>query len=110
LAYWNGTGFTSVNLATAGSATYTIPQLTGQYSGTNIVVSGSVVVTAPSTPATGSAPCVTAACGVKAGSGSVLVTLTYTVFNGVTQVGGFTVKLDLGSALAQTTYKGAPSA
>jgi type IV pilus modification protein PilV len=110
LAYWNGTGFTSVNLATAGSATYTIPQLTGQYSGTNIVVSGSVVVTAPSTPATGSTPCVTAACGVKAGSGSVLVTLTYTVFNGVTQVGGFTVKLDLGSALAQTTYKGAPSA
>lgn len=110
LSYWNGTGFTSVNLASAGSATYTVPQVIGQYGGTSVVVSGTVTVTAPSRPATGSSPCVTAACGVKASSGTVVVSLTYGIFSGATQVGGFTVRLDLGSALAQTTYKGAPSA
>ena len=61
-------------------------------------------------PPPGRAPCLTAACGVKAGSGTVVTTLTYTIYNGATQVGGFDVKLDLGSALAQTSYKGAPSA
>ncbi|MCU1591335.1 MAG: hypothetical protein JWP11_2591 [Frankiales bacterium] len=109
LVYWNGTGFTTVALG-AGAGSYAIPQLTAQYSGANIVVSGTVTVTATSTPATGTSPCVTAACGVKASAGSVIATLTYDIFSGATQVGGFTVKLDLGSALAATTYKGAPSA
>jgi len=116
LIYWNGIGFTAVPLATTGADSYAIPRVTGQYggtSGTSIMASGTVVLSAPVRPASGSSPCLAAACGVKAGSGTVVATLSYSVFSGPapqTQIGGFTVRLDLGSAIAQTTYKGAPSA
>ncbi len=110
LSYWNGVGFASVNLATAGTQTYTVGTAQGSYGTTSVAVNGTVTVTAPSTTPTGSAPCATAACVLRATGGSVVVSLTYTVSNGPVVTGGFTVSLDLGTALAQTTYKGAPSA
>jgi prepilin-type N-terminal cleavage/methylation domain-containing protein len=110
LTYWNGTGFTPVVLATIGAATYTVPYVSGVSGATTVAVSGTVTVSAPSAPSTGSSPCQPTACTVKASGGTVVAQLTYTVTTGSTQVGAFTVTLDLGSSLAQTTYKGAPSA
>ena len=110
LSYWNGTGFTTVPVSSAGTATFTVPQVTGTYGTAVIKVSGTVTASAPAMPGTGTSPCVSAACGVKATGGSLVAQLTYVILSGGTQVGGFTVTLDLGSALAQTTYKGAPSA
>ena len=106
--YWTGAGFSELNLATA-AGTYSISQVTGTYGTTSVTVAGSLAVTAPGAPGTGTTPCQTA-CGVKASGGIAVVQLTYVVAANGTQVGAFTVTLDLGSALAQTTYKAAPSA
>lgn len=110
LSYWNGSQFTALNLATAAPGSYTIPQLTGVYGSTSIVAAGTVTITAPQAPSVGSADCIAVTCGVRATSGTVVARLTYSILSGGVQVGAFTVTLDLGSALAQTTYKGAPSA
>jgi len=108
VTYWTGAGFSTLNLATA-AGTYGISQVTGTYGTTSVTVAGSLAVTAPGAPGTGTTPCQTA-CGVKASGGTAVVQLTYVVAANGTQVGAFTVTLDLGSALAQTTYKAAPSA
>ncbi len=112
LSYWSGSGFTPVTLTAATSGTYSVPLVKGLFNGGSysVTVSGTVTVTAASSPSNGTSPCVAAACGVKASAGSVVVSLTYHLYSGALQVGGFVVKLDLGQALAQTTYKGAPSA
>ncbi len=110
LSYWNGIGFSTVDLAASGTATYVVPTTTGVYGTTSVAVGGSVALSAPSRLATGSSPCATAACDVKAAGGAVVSKLTYTVSTASTVVGAFTVTLDLGTAFAQTTYKAAPSA
>jgi len=110
LTYWNGTSFTTVNLATTGAATYVVPSVSGVSGTTTVAVAGTVTLSAPSAPSTGASPCQPTACTVKATGGTVVAQLTYTVTTSGTVVGGFTVTLDLGSSLAQTTYKGAPSA
>lgn len=109
LTYWDGGAFQTKPITTA-AASYPIPAVRASYSGgLTIDVSGSIAVGAAGAPVTGAAPCDTA-CTTKAGSGSVVATLTYVVYSGTTQVGGFTTALDLGSVLAQTTYKAAPVA
>jgi len=107
--YWTGAGFSTLNLATAAAGTYGISQVTGTYGTTTVTVAGSLAITAAGAPSSGTTPCQTA-CGVKASGGTAVVQLTYVVAANGTQVGAFTVTLDLGSALAQTTYKAAPSA
>lgn len=109
LTYWNGTSFATVSLGLAG-ASYTVPQTTATYGTTTVSVAGTVVVGAASASTTGSTPCQSAACTTKATTGSVVATFTYAVYTGGTQTGGFTVTLDLGSALSKTTYKAAPLA
>ena len=109
LSYWSGSAFTTVALSSSTNGVYAVPTTTAQYGTTRVVLSGTVTVTAGSTTPSGSAPCATA-CTSKTNAGTVVASLSYTVFNGATQVGGFDVRVDLGSALAQTTYKAAPSA
>lgn len=120
LSYWNGSGFTPVNLATTGAATYTVPTVRATYGDpavglTVIEASGAVTVSAPASVAAGSSPCTAAACDLKATGGSVVSKISYTVTEvdpGGSQrvTGKFGVTLDLGTALAHTTYKAAPLA
>ena len=110
LTYWTGSGFSNLNLATAVAGTYPVSQVTGTYGTTTVTVAGSVAITAAGAPSSKASPCQPTACGVKATGGSAVVRLTYLVTSNGTQIGAFTVTLDVGSALAQTTYKAAPSA
>lgn len=110
LKYWNGSAFATVDLSTAGAQVYTVPVTTGAYGSTLVAVNGTVTLTAPAAVATGASPCLVAACALKASAGSVVANLTYAVSTGSTVVGAFSVTLDLGTALAATTYKAAPSA
>ncbi len=109
VTYWTGAGFSTLNLATAAAGTYGLSQVTGTYGTTTVTVAGSLAITAAGAPSSGTTPCQTA-CSVKATGGTAVVQLTYVVAANGTQVGAFTVTLDFGSALAQTTYKAAPSA
>jgi len=111
LTYWSGSGFApAVNLATVGTTTLSIPEVTGRYGTTTVAVSGQVVITAPGDTVSGSTPCLAAACGVTARAGTVRVDLTYVIASGGVVTGAFTVSVDLGATLAQTNYKAAPSA
>ncbi len=110
LVYWSGSAFTTVTLAAATSAVYTVPQVTAIYvAGLTVVMSGTVTVTPAAAPATGALPCQPTACGVNAAAGGVVAQITYSVQNGGSEIGNFTTTLDVGNALAQTTYQGAPS-
>ncbi len=111
LVYWSGSGFSApVSLTAATNQVYAVPQVTAVYGATTIIVSGTVTVTPGSAPTTGAAPCQVAACSVDAATGGVVAQLTYSVLVSGTEVGNFTTTLDIGSALAQTTYLAAPSA
>ncbi len=110
VSVWNGTGFDVVPLASVGTATRSIPAVTATYGTTTVTVTGQLVTTAPAATVTGTSPCVSNSCSVKASAGSARVQLTYTIATGGVVVGAFTATVDLGTTLAQTTYKGAPSA
>lgn len=114
LTYWNGTGYSTATLGAAGS-TYTLGTATGTYRLAGLValtvqMTGRVVVDPVSTATSGSAPCQTAACSSTATVGGVQLVVQYDITNDVGAVGSFVVTTDLGSTLAQTTYKAAPSA
>jgi prepilin-type N-terminal cleavage/methylation domain-containing protein len=110
LVYWSGAGFTTVPLGFATNAVYTVGRVTAVYGTLSIVVSGNVTVTPASAVTGGSAPCTAAACTVDASAGGVVAQLTYSVLVSGTEVGNFTATLDVGNALAQTTYLAAPLA
>ncbi len=108
LTFWDGSDFRSEPITTA-SASYTVPEVIGTYGRLVVKSSGAVSVAATTTSVTGAAPCSTA-CTNRASSGSVVATLVYSISDGATHLGAFTATLDLGSALAQTSYKAAPGA
>lgn len=114
LTYWNGSGYSSVGLGSAGS-TYTLGTSTGIYRLAGVValtvqMTGRVVVDPVTTATTGAAPCQTAACTSTSTVGGIQLVVQYDITNDVGAVGSFVVTTDLGSTLAQTTYKAAPSA
>jgi hypothetical protein len=114
LTYWNGAGYSTAFLGNAG-ATYNLGTATGTYRLAGVValtvqMSGRVVVDPASTATTGTAPCQSAACTSTATAGGVQLVVQYDISNGVGPVGSFVVTTDLGSTIAQTTYKAAPSA
>jgi hypothetical protein len=114
LTYWNGAGYSTAFLGNAG-ATYNLGTATGTYRLSGVValtvqMSGRVVVDPASTATTGTAPCQSAACTSTATAGGVQLVVQYDISNGVGPVGSFVVTTDLGSTIAQTTYKAAPSA
>jgi hypothetical protein len=114
LTYWNGAGYSTATLGNAG-ATYNLGPATGTYRLAGLValtiqMTGRVVVDPVSTATSGSAPCQSAACTSTATAGGVQLVVQYDITNDVGSVGSFVVTTDLGSTLAQTTYKAAPSA
>lgn len=115
LTYWNGTGYSTATLGNGG-ATYTMGTATGVYrlSGVpqlTITLSGRVVVDPVNANATsGAAPCQTAACTTTSTVGGIRMIVQYDVTNFSGSLGSFVVTADLGSTIAQTTYKAAPSA
>ncbi|MEP6696023.1 MAG: type II secretion system protein [Pseudonocardiales bacterium] len=71
-------------------------------------MSGDVRVLPATATSTGAAPCATA-CSVSVTVPSVSVSVTFDISLSGVRVAYFTLRLDLGSALAKTTYKAAPS-
>lgn len=108
LTFWDGSAFRSEPITTA-SASYTVPEVIGTYGSLVVKSSGAISVPPTTTSVTGAAPCSTA-CTSRASSGSLVATLVYSISDGATHLGAFTATLDLGSALAQTSYKAAPRA
>lgn len=110
MKYWNGTGLSTVTLNATTSGTWTIPTTTGTFASSTIVLSGSVVVTPGKNVTAGSSDCLASTCTSKTDTGTIVLHLNYTVYSGATVVGAFSVTVDAGQAVAQTSYKAAPSA
>ncbi|WP_456824648.1 type IV pilus modification PilV family protein [Cellulomonas sp. P5_E12] len=127
LDVWNGTGYTTVNLAgyqtpAAGSVpasdTLTIPLTTVGYAGITVDYEGTVTVRRPKvtrTPLVRTGPlatvCKTEACETSVdGSGSVTSQVMVTIRSGATVLTKFAVVSDLGGVTADATYKAAANA
>ncbi|MBA3232353.1 MAG: prepilin-type N-terminal cleavage/methylation domain-containing protein [Propionibacteriales bacterium] len=114
LKYWNGVSYTTVSLAAGAGGSYPLGAASFVYAaGANAVqidLSGTLTVDPASSTTTGSTPCQSAACSVTSTVGGVRVSVQYDVTYGGALVGSFLVKSNLGSTIAQTTYKAAPSA
>ena len=106
LRYWDSGAFRNVPIGGA-PASYAISPVVATYGGVVVRVSGSVTVGAATRTRTGPEGCA-AVCVTDAGSGSVVLALSYEVSGALT--GGFSTSVDLGSVVAQTTYKAAPDA
>lgn len=116
LTYWAVGGVsTSVNLATLTTAQSLVlapvgySYNTGPLGTVQVLMNGTITIAAPSTTPSGAAPCA-AACGMTSTGGSVVASVTYDISAGGVNIGHFTVSADLGSALAKTSYRAAPSA
>lgn len=114
LTYWNGSGYSTATLG-SGSASYSLGTAVGTYRIAGvpeliITMTGTVQVDPVTTVSTGTAPCEAAACTSTSTVGGVRISVQYDVSNGTGPLGSFIVTADLGSTLAQTTYKAAPSA
>ena len=106
LSYWNGAAYSSVPLGT-GSGTYTTASATETYSN-NIVVEATaqITVTGGQLTTAGTSPCQAVACSVQSTSGTVEVVITYQVYDQSGALAGdFTATVNLGAALARTSYK-----
>lgn len=112
LSYWTGTAYAPVSLSASTSATYPLGTTATSYNGgaTTVTMSGNVAVRPASVVTTTPAACQPTACTVTSTSGSVVAAVTYDIRTSGVQVGLFTVTLDLGSSLAKTSYRAAPSA
>jgi len=115
LSYWNGSGMTSVDLATlATPATIDPPAVSATYVGTggNVVVTAdaSITVGSATTTSSGSLPCTSGLCTRTAKGSAFNVTILYVVTTGGVQTTRFVVTATLGTVSAEATYGGAPSA
>jgi prepilin-type N-terminal cleavage/methylation domain-containing protein len=115
LTYWSGAGFTTLTLAAGTDLAYTTPTpvvVTYLGPGGTVVtlsMTDSVTVT-PASLTTSGASCQPVACTTTSTSGTVVAAVTYTMSVGGSPVGFFTATLTLGSAMAKTSYRAAPSA
>ena len=112
LTYWNGSNYSSISIPASGGA-WNLGTAIGTYKTsavTSLTVSLSGSVVADPVATTGSVPCPTAGCTVSASVGGVRLTVRYDISNGGVPIGSFNVVTDVGSTLAQSTYKAAPSA
>jgi hypothetical protein len=123
LKYWNGAGYTSINLANSGASGYNYAiasydqSVTGTVGGKTVVVRtqlatgspfkmGSVPTTA--TTSCGAGPCVSSA---TATIGSpVYGTFTYTVTVNGSTVASLSLSVDLGTITSKSTYQAAAAA
>lgn len=113
LTYWSGAANVNVNLATALAQTLTLGPVAYSYSGplgtAQVAMSGTVTIGDPDT-STVAGTCQPTACSAAATSGSVIATLEYDVTIDGVPAGAFIVTVDLGTAMAKTSYTAAPVA
>ena len=115
LDYWNGSGYTSVTLGNS-AGTFTLGTASGTYrlagvDGLTVTMTGTVVVEPVGVATSGTAPCQATACTSTATVGAVRINVQYDLVDGSgAPIGSFLVSTDLGSTVAQTSYKAAPSA
>jgi hypothetical protein len=116
LTYWSGAGFTPLTLTAGTALAYTTPTpvvVTYPGPGGTVVtlsMTDSVTVTPAQLTTSGASPCQPVACTTTSTAGTVVATVTYSVSVGGSPVGFFTATLTLGSAVAKTSYRAAPSA
>ncbi|MFC5382374.1 type IV pilus modification PilV family protein [Aquipuribacter nitratireducens] len=125
LSYWNGTGFTSVNLASVtGAVTYDPPPVSASYRNgagdrIDVVADGllrigaldqSQVNVLPCDKTTAAGSCTSRSTSGTALSAQVEYVVTQTVAGVSTELSRFVVIADLGSGTATTYYRGAPDA
>lgn len=115
LSYWTGVAgnpYTTVMISGSSTGTYPLASAATSYNAgaTTVTMSGTVTVRPASVLVTTPAACQPVACTVTSTSGSLVAAVTYDIRTAGAQVGYFTVTLDLGSALAKSSYRAAPSA
>lgn len=116
LRYWNGSAYVDLPMTSAVAGTRYQYSVTGSYatSGAPVVVRADldlVIGARGRTPTTTTTNACSTPCTVSAKSDSpVNAVVTYTVSQGGLPITSFTVTTALGSALATSTYKAAPSA
>jgi hypothetical protein len=112
IAYWNGSGYTTAALGTAGLNTTLGTASIGYKSGPStmtITVNGTLTADAVTTTAWPTPDCATAACVTTTRVPAVVARITYEINVDGTPVATFAVNADLGTVLASTTYRAAPS-
>ena len=114
LSYWNGSGYTAVNLSSTPLPAVNPAAVTATYPGAggSVVITATPAVTVGSTSATttGTLPCTSLECSRAVKGGAVTVTITYQVTSAGTVLTRFVLSANLGSLLASATLDGAPSA
>ena len=93
------------------SQTWTIPPVTTTYSsGLSVTAEGSVTVQRPTLTTSGLPDCLTSACVARLnGGGGLRALTTFTVAQGATVLTKFVLVSEIGGAVAESTYKAAPS-
>ncbi|HVE46374.1 MAG TPA: hypothetical protein VNA57_06470 [Acidimicrobiales bacterium] len=116
LTYWNGSGYSTIPVNWGASApTIAIPSFTvtdTSLAGGDVSVSVSAQITtaATSTASTGPTGCSTVCTATASAPSPVTATVVYTVKQGGITLADLLLNFDLGTMLARTSYKAAPSA
>ncbi len=114
LQYWNGTGYTSVSLASP-PASISVPDVSATYKlndGTTAVFTIQTTVSLGTAvdSSSGTSPCADSCVVEQSVTSPVVVTMVYTVTHSGNGVAAFRVAMNLGTLDAHATYKAAPSA
>ena len=111
IKYWNGSGYSApltLNVLTSQTLT-AIPVLTWTGGGYTVTAATTVSITRPATTTTGTDPlCKADSCSINADTGSVTISVTYTVSGAASFA--FVAVTSLGTTRASAAFKAAPSA
>jgi hypothetical protein len=115
LSYWNGSGYTAVDLSAAAVPASIAPApvsagYRGSGDGVMIDVAAAVTIGSTSTGSTGALPCQPQQCSRAVKGSAITVQLTYTVTADDNLITRFVVTANLGSVLVSANHTGAPSA
>lgn len=110
IKYWTGSAYTT-GLTVNGSTSTTLipPVVTWTGGGYTVTAATTVSITAPASTTTGTDPaCKTDSCSISADTGSVTISVTYTVSGAASFA--FVAVTSLGTTRASAAFKAAPSA
>ena len=112
IRYWNGSGYTT-RTGASWPAAGALPVATVSYStsGYTVTITPHLTVTAPTTTSNTPSGCTSLCSGTAKVDSPIKGDIDYTVTRGGGQVmADFTISVDLGTILADTSYRAAPSA
>jgi len=109
--YWNGSGYSTLNVGNLTSAAVTSSPVTWTSGGATVTAVASITVTPSMSIAANPDPtaCSAEGCSIDADTGTISVSVRWTVDDGTSQM-GFTVATNLGTSRASAAFKAAPSA